>query len=73
MSASQNGHKEIVELLIEKGAEVDLIDQKGRTALTYASLRESQEIVQLLLDNGASADRTDNNGWSALVPAIIKR
>ena len=23
MSASQNGHKEIVELLIEKGAEVD--------------------------------------------------
>ena len=42
MLASNNGHKEIVELLIEKGAEVDRGDEDGWTALMIASNKRTQ-------------------------------
>jgi len=35
--ALEEGHKEVVELLIEKGADVNVKDKDGRTALMIAS------------------------------------
>ena len=37
MWASEQGHVEVVKLLIEKGAEVDLPNRNGETALMEAS------------------------------------
>ena len=56
MIASQNGHKEVVELLIEKGAAIDLATNDKRTPLYIASHKGHKEVVELLLSKGASID-----------------
>jgi ankyrin repeat protein len=53
MFASERGHKEVVKLLIEKGAGVNVKDKYGWTALKYASENGHQEIVELLKSYGA--------------------
>ena len=52
--ASAKGHKEIVELLLSKGAAIDLADNNQITPLYIASYQGHKEIVELLLDKGAS-------------------
>ena len=47
--ASSNGHKEVVELLINKGAAIDLAMNEGTTPLFIASQNGHKEIVELLL------------------------
>jgi ankyrin repeat protein len=46
--AVRRGHREIVELLVERGANVDLEDVQGRTALMLAKENERSEIVDFL-------------------------
>ena len=50
MYASENGYKEVVRLLLDKGAALDLQNQWGSSALMYASEQGHDEIVQMLLD-----------------------
>jgi ankyrin repeat protein len=45
MEASQSGHKEIVELLIEKGADVNQKDNNGRTALIIAKDDKTKKAI----------------------------
>jgi len=52
--ASYGGHKEIVELLLEKGANIEIRDEKGTTALMNATIAGEIEIVKILLKNGAN-------------------
>jgi len=47
------GQKEMVELLIERGANVNDITADGKTVLAYAEQFGNQEIVKILKDNGA--------------------
>jgi ankyrin repeat protein len=50
--ASENGHKEIVKLLLDhKEIKVNQQDEDGRSALMRASRGEHLEVVQLLLDH----------------------
>ena len=56
--ATHNGDKEIVQLLIEKGADLNAKDSEHRTALSYAIYNGHKEIVQLLLNKGADYDIT---------------
>ena len=56
--ASYNGHKEVVELLLSKGAEIDK-EVDGITALYGASLNSQKEVVELLLSKGAEIDKGD--------------
>jgi len=53
MIASFYGHKEVVELLLKKGADVNAKDKNGRTALMIASKKGHKEIVELLKFYGA--------------------
>jgi ankyrin repeat protein len=66
MRASQYGHIEIVRLLVDKGAQIDLQGINGFTALIVACMNESTEIVKLLLEKGANADLRDKEGKMAL-------
>jgi cytohesin len=52
-SAATAGRKEIVEFLIGCGADVDVTDRRGRTALDLAQKAEHTEIVELLRKHGA--------------------
>ena len=53
MSASKNGHGEVVKLLLEHGAQVDLQEENGWSALMSASQNGHGEVVKLLLEHGA--------------------
>jgi len=50
--AAMGGHKEIVELLIAKGAEVDANHDEGETPLDFAILVGRDEIADLLRKHG---------------------
>ena len=54
MVASKCGKKEICELLIEKGADVNAkTNYYRKTALIFALEKEHKEICELLIANGA--------------------
>ena len=52
MEAVKNGHQDIVQLLVDHGAEVNYEHEKeGLKTLSYAVGTGNKEIVKILLDN----------------------
>ena len=67
MYASANGHAEIVDLLLESGADVEVRDYGNQTALMYASVHGHDSIVKSLISKGHSNPNVkDNRGLTAL-------
>ena len=63
--SSQDGHLEIVKLLIANGADVNICDNQDVTALLLASQNGYVEVVKLLLDKGANVNTKDSIAeWS---------
>jgi ankyrin repeat protein len=56
-----NGHLEIVQLLLEWGADIDVFDIKGFTPLPWASRNKHEAIVELLFGKRADASDMDLN------------
>ncbi|CAH3150812.1 unnamed protein product [Porites lobata] len=67
---SVHDHVKAVTFLIEHGANVDLQDNNGDTALHYAVTFDFPEIVKMLLNLGAS-DMCNNKGLTPLHQASI--
>ncbi len=65
------GNKEEVELLINKGADVNSKDISGGTVLMGAALNGHIEIVKLLIDKNANLNATDNESNTALIYATM--
>lgn len=57
---------ETVKLLIDRGAEIDLVDDRGRSALMTAAERDHAEIAMLLIEHGADATLTDLDSKTVL-------
>ncbi|XP_034843435.1 ankyrin repeat domain-containing protein 54 isoform X1 [Mirounga leonina] len=57
---------ETVQQLLEDGADPCAADDKGRTALHFASCNGNDQIVQLLLDHGADPNQRDGLGNTPL-------
>jgi ankyrin repeat protein len=72
MWAFENGYKELAQLLIEKGVNMDARNHTGWTALIWASVNGHKDIVELLIQNGANLNIKNIDGWNALVGAIFK-
>lgn len=78
MIASRNSStrcdNEIVELLLEYGANPDKQNVDGDTALIlacqYSQTDSSIKTVDLLLNYDANVNITDNNGWSPLITTV---
>ena len=68
MDAARNAYAP-VQLLLEAGAEKDLSDNDGQTALMDASLNAHAAVVQLLLDAGAQIDVRNHAGKTAMTLA----
>ncbi|WP_353277454.1 ankyrin repeat domain-containing protein [Wolbachia endosymbiont (group A) of Agelastica alni] len=65
--AAKYGRKDIVEMLLNKEAKVDVVDNRGRTPLHLAAqYNEKKEIVEMLLNKGAKVDIADNRGRTPL-------
>jgi len=56
--ASKEGHKDIVDLLIRNGANVNVTTVKGQHPLHFASKEGHKDIVNLLIRNGANVNVT---------------
>ena len=57
MMASYQGHETVVELLLERGAKIEVQDGSlKQTALIMAADKGHERIVKLLLEKGANAD-----------------
>ena len=69
--AVDQGHLEIVDLLIEHEVELETEDQHGFTALIVAAERNYPDILQLLLDNGSDIEAEDKAERTALDWSII--
>jgi ankyrin repeat protein len=73
MYASANGHTEAVELLLRRGAVVDLLNKNCNTALHSACHFEHEGAVRLLQTAGASTTLEDNQGHYAMDCATAPR
>ncbi|XP_055385492.1 ankyrin repeat and sterile alpha motif domain-containing protein 1B-like isoform X2 [Condylostylus longicornis] len=63
--ASRNGHKNVVEVLLAAGIDVNILTPSG-TALHEAALCGKDNVVRTLLDSGADLDATDSEGRTPL-------
>lgn len=72
VEAAYAGHTEIVQLLLENGADVNTADGDGNTSLIQAAYAGHIGIVHCLVENGADIDATDKNGDTALMWAAHK-
>ena len=74
MYSSYHGQESIVNLLIERGANINASEYvDGRTALMDSSINGQSEMVELLLNRGADINAKSNTGWTALMWAVERK
>ena len=56
MRASFGGHVDVVQILLEAGADVSAQDKNGKTALMWSAQMGRDEVVRTLLENGADVN-----------------
>jgi len=64
--AVQYRSRDTVPILLAGGADVNVRDEEGRTALMRAARNADALLVSLLLEHRADASRSDADGWGAL-------
>jgi ankyrin repeat protein len=68
-SAISRAHGEMVELLVEHGADCAATDEKGRTPLLRACALDDPSIIraaQVMIERGADVNARDENGKTPL-------
>lgn len=76
IAAAYMGHSEIVDHLLDYGADINHADADGRTALSVAALCAPRtpgvSVVSTLLERGATVDHKDKEGMSPLLVASFE-
>ncbi|OAT14139.1 ankyrin repeat-containing protein, variant 2 [Blastomyces gilchristii SLH14081] len=68
--AATRGHRDVVELLLEHGANINSKDRDKLTALHIAVTGEHKDVVSLLLDRSARIEAKGSYGDTPLIRAI---
>lgn len=68
--AAWEGHKDVAELLISKGANVNAKCKDGSTPLHFAAMFGHKDIAALLISKGADVNIEDTFGYTPLHLAI---
>jgi ankyrin repeat protein len=69
-AAARNGHRDVVEYLLDQGADVDTKGVFGATALHWAAFNGHEATVELLIERGANRTLMDDrfqatpDGWA---------
>ncbi len=64
--AVARGHEGVINLLLEKGAELEAKDDTGQTPLSRAAAHGQKVVVNLLLEKGAELENKDKSGRTPL-------
>ncbi|XP_072101524.1 E3 ubiquitin-protein ligase MIB2 isoform X2 [Mobula birostris] len=70
--AAHQGHLEVVNILLQSNAKLEVHDEDGDTALHYASFGNQPEVARLLLSKGANVNLLNGSTCSALHIAVNK-
>ncbi len=67
-TAVQEGNKDVAELLIAKGADVNATDKDGKAPLHYAAnaVKGQKHVVEFLIAKGADVNARDKDGQTPL-------
>ena len=71
--ASGHGNARMVNLLLEKGIDVNITDDydyDNNTALSTAVINAKYDVVELLIEKGADINKENNKGYTPLIHAI---
>jgi ankyrin repeat protein len=71
--AAECGRKEIAELLIAKGADVNVKDFTDLTLLHFAARKDHHEVAELLIANSADVNAKDKSAATPLGGAIRRK
>ncbi|MEI7457218.1 MAG: ankyrin repeat domain-containing protein [Nitrosomonadales bacterium] len=72
MTASFNGHAEIVRLLTGQDADVNALDLGGNSALHWAAFGGHTACAKLLVERHAKINVQNNFGWTPLIQAAAR-
>ncbi|KAG1690873.1 hypothetical protein DVH05_027475 [Phytophthora capsici] len=70
--ASKSGRANVVEGLLDYGAQVDIRTLHGETPLHFAAASASQRVCQLLVEKGCAVDVRTSEGLTPLMIAVAK-
>lgn len=65
--AVENGHIDMVKLLMEKGAKINVRDDEGRGPLTMAAIKGNDAMVKAMVEAGGEIDSKGKEGMTALM------
>ncbi|KAK3361560.1 ankyrin repeat-containing domain protein [Lasiosphaeria ovina] len=68
--AAEEGRLSILELLIQGGANINVIDEWGGAPLVRALQNRHEAVARLLIDKGADVNARDSDGSTALIYAL---
>ena len=71
LEAASSGHTEIVRLMLDRGADIELANEWGRTALTFSAQNDRLDTTALLIERGANVMATDEKGFAPLIWAAM--
>ena len=69
--AARNGNLEITSILLENGADVNIVDNEGWSPLMRAAINNNSKVLELLLEKGANTAFLSSEHESALVYATF--
>lgn len=70
-AAAQNGHREIVELLLKHGLDLEIKSENEWTPLACAAREGKHDVASLLLEHGANISAQDSDGWTPLMRGAL--
>ena len=71
--AAEEGHADVVQILLSEGADVNELDSRRMTPLHLAVLEGHAAVIQMLVDAGADIRAADYIGFTPSLAAIGDR
>ena len=70
--AARLGHIEIIDILVSKGADVNILSSNRETPLHSAALTGKRDAAAWLIEKGASVDVGNKAGYTPLILAVMR-